>query len=175
MNRVGRDGRGESVWMGFFLVQVLDRFGPVCERRNDGERASRYRAHREALAAALNDAGWDGSRYRRGYYDDGTPLGFAGEEECRIDSLVQSWAVLSGAAPRDRAERAMAEAERRLVSERARMIRLLAPPFDSTQKDPGYIKGYAPGVRENGRIPLVHDGEPHRVEIDLEGKGRRIS
>ena len=105
MNRVGRLGRGESVWLGFFLHSILGRFIPLCEARGDGDRAQRYRAYRERLGATLNEAGWDGAWYRRAYYDDGTPLGSADNDECRIDALAQAWAVISGVAPpeRDRA------------------------------------------------------------------------
>jgi cyclic beta-1,2-glucan synthetase len=102
------------------------------------------------LRTALNEAGWDGAWYRRGYYDDGSPLGTSLADECRIDGLVQAWAVLSGAAPLERAARAMDAVEEQLVSERDGIIRLLTPPFDTTSKDPGYIRGYVPGVRENG-------------------------
>ena len=150
MNRVGRGGRGESVWMGFFLASVLDAWLPFVAERGDDARHERYRLHRQALAAALETAGWDGDWYRRGYYDDGTPLGSRGSDECRIDALVQAWSVLSGAADPGRAERALASAEEHLISESDGLIRLLAPPFDSTGQDPGYIKGYVPGVRENG-------------------------
>jgi N,N'-diacetylchitobiose phosphorylase len=150
MNRVGRLGKGESVWMGFFLYAVLGEFLPICSRRSDTGRVARYEQHREMLRKALEENGWDGEWYRRGYYDDGTPLGSDRDEECRIDALAQSWAVLSGAAPPDRARRAIEAVERRLVSEKDGLIRLLAPPFDRTPKDPGYIKGYAPGIRENG-------------------------
>ena len=150
MNRVGREGRGESVWMGFFLYTVLGDFLPVCERRADRHRIERYVAHREHLRAALNAAGWDGGWYRRGYYDDGTPLGTRKGDECRIDALAQAWAVMSGAAPAARARRAIDAVEQHLVSDRQGLIRLLDPPFEHTPHDPGYIKGYVPGVRENG-------------------------
>ena len=150
MNRVGREGRGESVWLGFFLYALLGDFLPICERRGDAERARRYWQHREDLQKALEDAGWDGAWYRRAYYDDGTPLGSAVNEECRIDALAQAWAVISKAAPLERATQAMAAAERELVSEEEGLIRLLTPPFDRTPHDPGYIKGYVPGIRENG-------------------------
>jgi cyclic beta-1,2-glucan synthetase len=150
MNRVGREGRGESVWMGFFLYAILGEFFPICERRGERNRADRYRAYREKLFSALNEAGWDGEWYRRGYYDDGAPLGSKQGDECRIDALAQSWAVLSRAAPKARAVRAFDAVEKHLVLEDPGLIRLLTPPFDKTSKDPGYIKGYAPGVRENG-------------------------
>ncbi len=150
MNRVGREGKGESVWMGFFLFAALGDFLPFCEARGDGSRVERYRAHRAQLHQALETAGWDGGWYRRAYYDDGTPLGTRDDAECRIDGLAQAWAVLSGAAPRDRAETAMDAVEAHLISETDGIIRLLTPPFDSSPRDPGYIKGYLPGVRENG-------------------------
>ncbi|MFN2370306.1 MAG: GH36-type glycosyl hydrolase domain-containing protein, partial [Candidatus Krumholzibacteriia bacterium] len=150
MNRAGREGRGESVWMGFFLVAVIDAFAPWCEARGDGERAARYRGHRDELAAALNDGGWDGDYYRRGYYDDGAPLGTHLARECRIDGLVQAWSVLSKVAPPERARQALDAIERHLVDERHGLIRLLTPPFVDTPHDPGYIKGYVAGVRENG-------------------------
>ncbi len=150
MNRVGREGRGESVWLGFFYYLVLGEFIPFCERRGDGARVARYREYREALRAALESAGWDGAWYRRAYYDDGTPLGSAMNDECRIDALAQAWAVISRAAPPERAALAMDAVERELVDEKAGLIRLLTPPFDKTAHDPGYIKGYLPGIRENG-------------------------
>jgi cyclic beta-1,2-glucan synthetase len=150
MNRVGREGRGESVWMGFFLYAVIGGFLPLALARGDHARAERWQRRREALRQAIETAGWDGGWYRRAYYDDGTPLGSATSDECRIDALAQAWAVLSGAAPAERARTAMDAVERELVDERDGLIRLLTPPFEHTPHDPGYIKGYVPGVRENG-------------------------
>jgi len=150
MNRVGRLGQGESVWLGFFLFTILRKFLPLCRVREDQPRVSRYERSLAALGIALNDGGWDGGWYRRAYYDDGTPLGSAQSDECRIDAIAQAWSVLSGAAPCDRASLALDAMERFLVDEPARLIRLLTPPFDRTPHDPGYIKGYVPGVRENG-------------------------
>jgi N,N'-diacetylchitobiose phosphorylase len=150
MNRVGREGRGESVWLGFFLAGILDDFIPVCEARGDADRAGRYRDYRASLREALNDGGWDGGWYRRAYYDNGAPLGSAANDECRIDAIAQAWAVLSGVAPAERAEQALDAMEAHLVSEGDGIIRLLTPAFDQTPHDPGYIKGYLPGVRENG-------------------------
>ncbi len=150
MNRVGRLGRGESVWLGFFLHTILQRFSVLADRRGDSARAQRYREYLESLGAALQETGWDGEWYRRGYYDDGTPLGSAESDECRIDALAQAWAVLSGVAPPDRADAALDAVERELIDAGAGLIRLLTPPFDTTPHDPGYIKGYLPGVRENG-------------------------
>jgi len=149
MNRVGSHGRGESTWLGFFLHGVLTDFADVCDARHESERAGRYRADARRLASAL-EAAWDGEWYRRGYYDDGTPLGSAQNDECRIDSIAQSWAVLSGAVPRRFAERAMDAVRTSLVSRASRLLLLLDPPFDHSLQEPGYIKGYPPGIRENG-------------------------
>jgi cyclic beta-1,2-glucan synthetase len=150
MNHVGREGRGESVWLGFFLYKLLEDFIPICDRRGDARHAARYRAHRETLHAALESAGWDGEWYRRAYDDDGLPLGSAENDECKIDMLAQAWAVISGSAPPERAKRAMDAALRDLVDREGKLIRLLTPAFDKTARDPGYIKGYVPGIRENG-------------------------
>jgi N,N'-diacetylchitobiose phosphorylase len=150
MNRVGREGRGESVWLGFFLHDILEAFIPICEASADHGRVSRYRAYQRDLGVALEDAGWDGGWYRRAYYDNGTPLGSAESDECRIDTLAQAWAVISRVAPAERAEQALDAMEEYLVSEPDGLVRLLAPAFDRTVHDPGYIKGYLPGVRENG-------------------------
>ncbi len=150
MNRVGRKGKGESVWMAFFLVTILDLLVPIVEKRSDWERLRRYRQYRQALGAAIDSAGWDGNWYRRAYYDDGAVLGSAASQECRIDAIAQSWAVLSGAASAERARSAMNAVEEQLVDEKAGIVRLLWPPFDRTDHDPGYIKGYVPGIRENG-------------------------
>jgi cyclic beta-1,2-glucan synthetase len=150
MNAVGREGRGESVWMAFFLCDVLRGFEPLCAARGDAVRAERYAAHRAALAAAVERHAWDGAWYRRAWFDDGTPLGSDGRDECRIDLLPQAWAVLSGAAPRARCEQAMDAVARELALPGGRLLRLLAPPFDRSEPTPGYIQGYVPGIRENG-------------------------
>ncbi len=149
MNRVGHRGQGESVWLGWFMARILGDWAAVVEARGDSARAARWRSERVRLQAMLEQA-WDGDWYRRAYFDDGTPLGSAQLTECRIDSISQSWAVLSGAAPVRRAERAMDAVRMQLVRRDAGVIKLLAPPFDETPLDPGYIKGYLPGVRENG-------------------------
>ncbi|MGH7645238.1 MAG: GH36-type glycosyl hydrolase domain-containing protein, partial [Gemmatimonadales bacterium] len=148
MNRVGHRGRGESVWLGWFLHTVLRQFIPLCDTR-DPARAARYTGEAGRLAGAL-DRSWDGEWYRRGYYDDGTPLGSAQNDECKIDSIAQSWAVLSGAAPVKHAERAMDAVRTHLVRRGGRVVLVLTPPFDQSAQDPGYVKGYPPGVRENG-------------------------
>ncbi|MFO1431687.1 MAG: glycosyl transferase [Candidatus Competibacteraceae bacterium] len=150
MNRVGRLGRGESVWMGFFLCHILDLFLPLCERRDDRGRIETYRTYMIDLRSALDDAGWDGEWYRRAYYDDGTPLGTRTDDECRIDALAQAWSVISKVASPDRAGQALDAVEAYLISDRDKLIRLLTPPFENTPHDPGYIKGYVKGVRENG-------------------------
>jgi cyclic beta-1,2-glucan synthetase len=148
MSRIGEAGRGESVWLGWFLHAALLAFAPLAEARND-PRAAIWRAHAAALQPALA-AAWDGEWYLRAYYDDGTPLGSHTDAECRIDSIAQSWAVLSGVAPPERAAQAMASLERELVRPDDGLSLVLTPPFDRTAHDPGYIKGYPPGLRENG-------------------------
>lgn len=152
MNRVGREGKGESVWLGMFLYEILGRFIPLCTQRGRHDKADLYTAYRERLFEALNRkaAGWDGGWYRRAYYDNGQPLGSTQSDECQIDALAQAWAVLSGTASEGRVEMALDALEKHLVDEQVGIIRLLAPAFDKTPNDPGYIKGYVPGVRENG-------------------------
>jgi cyclic beta-1,2-glucan synthetase len=149
MNRVGPLGQGESVWLGWFLAQILGAFAALVDTRGDGARAGRFRRERDGLKRMLEQS-WDGDWYRRAYFDDGTPLGSAQLTECRIDSISQSWAVLSRAAPEARAEHAMDAVRRQLVLRDAGVIKLLTPAFDQSALDPGYIKGYLPGVRENG-------------------------
>jgi cyclic beta-1,2-glucan synthetase len=149
MNRVGHEGRGESVWLGWFLYSVLNEFADISDGRRRDELAERYRAEARRLEDALELA-WDGSWYRRAYFDDGTPLGSADNDDCIIDSISQSWAVVSGAAPARRAERAMDAVRTHLVRRHAQVVVLLTPPFDRGARDPGYIKGYVPGIRENG-------------------------
>ncbi|HEV8267343.1 MAG TPA: carbohydrate-binding protein, partial [Thermoanaerobaculia bacterium] len=148
-DRVGLEGRGESVWLGFFLHIILSDFAGLSASRGDHERAQRYLFERERLSGMLEQA-WDGAWYRRAYFDDGTPLGSAQNDEGRIDSLAQTWAILSGAAPPERAERAMDAVRAHLVKRVSRVILLLHPAFDKTALEPGYIKGYVPGIRENG-------------------------
>jgi cyclic beta-1,2-glucan synthetase len=150
MNRVGVEGRGESVWLAWFLVTVLRAFAVQAEARGDRSVAGEFRRRADAYAVAVETHGWDGAWYRRAYFDDGTPLGSIGSDECRIDSIAQTWSVISGAGDPMRQAQAMRSLEEHLVREEDRLILLLTPPFDETPKDPGYIKGYLPGVRENG-------------------------
>ncbi len=150
MNRVGAEGRGESVWLAWFLHTVLAAFAPIAEARGDRPRAERWRARMKSLRRALERHGWDGDWYRRAFFDDGTPLGSAQNVECRIDSIAQSWAVLSGAADPAHAERAMAAVEEYLIRRGDGLVLLFTPPFDHSDVDPGYVKGYLPGIRENG-------------------------
>ncbi len=149
MNRVGHQGQGESVWLGWFLVAVLNMFAPLCARQGRQDLAERYRNEARWLNGML-ELSWDGGWYRRAYFDDGTPLGSVQNDECRIDSLTQSWAVLAEAAEPRRAEHAMDAVRAHLVRRDAQLVLLLTPPFDRTPLDPGYIKGYLPGIRENG-------------------------
>jgi cyclic beta-1,2-glucan glucanotransferase len=150
MNRVGEMGKGESVWLGWFLHATLAAFAPLAETRDERARAARWRAHIATLQKALEQNAWDGSWYRRGYFDDGTPLGSSTSSECRIDSIAQSWSVISGAADPTRALRAMAAVDEQLINHGEGLALLFTPPFDRTPLDPGYIKGYPPGIRENG-------------------------
>jgi cyclic beta-1,2-glucan synthetase len=150
LNRVGELGRGESVWLGWLLYAALNEFAPYAEARGEAARAAAWRTHARALQAALEREAWDGDWYRRAWFDDGTPLGSATDAECRIDAISQSWAVISGAADVERAARAMAAVDRELIRPKDQVALLFAPPFDKTPLDPGYIKGYPPGIRENG-------------------------
>ncbi|MEO5952526.1 MAG: glycosyl transferase family 36, partial [Chloroflexia bacterium] len=150
MNRVGIGGKGESVWVGWFLYATLKSFVPLCEARNDKEIATHFRVDMDRLQAALEKTAWDGEWYLRAFYDSGEPLGSARSQEAQIDSIAQSWGIISGAADKSRAERAMRSVDERLVLEQEKMILLFTPPFDKTPLNPGYIKGYIPGVRENG-------------------------
>jgi cyclic beta-1,2-glucan synthetase len=149
MNRVGEGGRGTSVWLGWLLIATIDLLAPLADTR-DPARAARWRAHAKSVLQAIETDGWDGYWYRRGTFDDGSLLGSASSDECRIDSIAQSWAVLSGAADPDRARTAMASMTEHLVRPDPGLALLFAPPFDRTTLDPGYIKGYPPGLRENG-------------------------
>jgi cyclic beta-1,2-glucan synthetase len=150
MNRVGMGGRGESVWMAWFLLDTLARFTPIAEARGDHDRARTWQQFAATVRAALERDGWDGAWYRRGYYDNGTPLGSASSDECKIDAIAQSWSVTSGAADPARAAQAMAAVDAHLVDRDTRVAMLFTPPFDRGEQDPGYIKGYPPGIRENG-------------------------
>jgi cyclic beta-1,2-glucan synthetase len=150
MNRVGERGDGESVWLGWFLHAALVAFVPIAEKRRERRRAARWSAHAAALQASLEHEAWDGEWYRRAFFDNGEPLGASAGDECRIDSIAQSWATLSGGAGRERAAQAMNAVERELIRRDEGLALLFAPPFDKTALDPGYIKGYPPGIRENG-------------------------
>jgi cyclic beta-1,2-glucan synthetase len=150
MSRVGAEGRGESVWLGWFLVATLRTFATHVEARDDAGTAAALRAQADTYVEAIEEHGWDGNWYRRAYFDDGTPLGSAASEECRIDSIAQSWSVISGAGQCDRQSLAMRSLDEHLVRDDVGVMMLLTPPFDRTAHDPGYIKGYLPGVRENG-------------------------
>ncbi|MDP9084283.1 MAG: glycosyl transferase [Pseudomonadota bacterium] len=150
MNRVGIAGRGESVWLGWFLYATLLQFAPVAEKRGEPAKAAQWLKHAFALQQAIEREAWDGDWYRRGYFDDGTPLGSVSSDECRIDSIAQSWAVISGGGEHARAVRAMSAVNAQLVSRSDGLVQLFTPAFDNTRHDPGYIKAYPPGLRENG-------------------------
>ncbi len=150
LNRVGVNGQGESVWLAWFLYDVLERFAAICDQAGNNRTAQRYRSQAEEYAAAVERSAWDGAWYRRAYYDDGTPLGSIENKECKIDAIAQSWAVLSGAGDPSHNRQAMQSLSEQLVRPQDRLALLFAPPFDKTTRDPGYIKGYLPGTRENG-------------------------
>ncbi len=149
MNAVGEEGRGESSWLAWFAISAITQFAPTAEQRGDTERAQRWRDYADRLRAALEQA-WDGQWYRRGYYDNGEPLGSRESDECQIDTIAQSWSVMAGAPNRAHAEQAMASVDKLLVDHPHQIARLFTPPFDHGKENPGYIKGYPPGVRENG-------------------------
>lgn len=150
MNMVGHAGRGESVWVGWFLAINLERMAQLADTRGDRARAERYHAEATRLVQAIEQHAWDGNWYLRAFFDDGSPLGAAQNDECRIDALPQSWSVISGMAWPDRMRQAMAAVDAHLIDRDAGLIKLFTPPFDQTPRNPGYIKGYLPGVRENG-------------------------
>jgi len=150
MDKVGEHGKGESVWLAFFLCEVLKRFAEVADMRNDAEFSAECREQARRIAANVEQNAWDGEWYRRAYFDDGTPLGSHTNEECQIDSISQSWGVLSGSADPVRVRGAMEQVNDRLVRRDSGIIQLLDPPFDKAGPNPGYIRGYVPGVRENG-------------------------
>ncbi|HZX21018.1 MAG TPA: glucoamylase family protein [Clostridia bacterium] len=150
MNKIGHEGKGESVWMGWFLGKVLKEFIPVCEKMMDFERAERYKEVMSALKESIETNAWDGEWYKRAFFDDGTPIGSKESRECIIDSLAQSWSVISTLGDVERSKIALKSAEDYLVNEEEGIVALLTPPFDDTDLDPGYIKSYVPGVRENG-------------------------
>ena len=150
LNHVGKEGKGESVWLGWFLAKSLADFAEICDKRNEPKRAEKYHKHAKLLIENLEKNGWDGDWYLRAFFDDGTLLGSHTNDECQIDSLSQSWSVISGKGNRERAARAMQAVDERLIKTDEKLALLLTPPFDKTVLDPGYIKGYPPGIRENG-------------------------
>jgi cellobiose phosphorylase len=172
MNKVGVHGKGESVWNGWFFVTVLKAFAELAGQRGDTPRAAWCRDRAEVLTAALEANAWDGAWYRRAYFDDGTPLGSAQNDECQIDAIPQAWAVISGAADPSRAQQAMAAVEERLVRSEDKLIQLFEPPFDRGALQPGYIKGYVPGIRENGG-QYTHAASWVVLAAALQGRGDR--
>jgi cyclic beta-1,2-glucan synthetase len=172
MNLVGNEGKGESVWVAWFLLDLLRSFTPLCEARGDLASVKQFQAEVERLRRAVEENAWDGAWYRRAYFDEGTPLGSSTNDECQIDSIAQSWAVISGAGDPQRARQAMEAVEQRLVREKDELILLFTPPFDKSALDPGYIKGYVPGVRENGG-QYTHAALWTVMATALLGKGTR--
>jgi cyclic beta-1,2-glucan synthetase len=171
MNRVGIHGKGESVWLAWFLAVTLRAFAEHAESRGEGTIAAEFRRQADLYLAGVEQHGWDGEWYRRAYFDDGTPIGSRENQECRIDSIAQSWSVIAGGRA-DRRTAAMKSLNKYLVREDARLLMLLTPPFDKTEKDPGYIKGYLPGVRENG-AQYTHAALWAVLATALQGNGDR--
>ncbi len=172
MNRVGIEGKGESVWLAWFLISNLRKFSLHAEKRGDTELANELLRTADQYTSAVESSAWDGDWYRRAYFDDGSPLGSRTSDECKIDSIAQSWSVISGAGDPERAATAMASLNKYLVNEEARIILLLTPPFDKTTHDPGYIQGYLPGVRENG-AQYTHAALWAVLATALQGNGDR--
>ena len=172
MNRVGALGRGESVWNSWFLIATLRDFAKLAGSRGDHARAATCLERAEALRSAIEANAWDGAWYRRAYFDDGTPLGSATNAECQIDSIAQSWAAISGVADPSRVESAMRSVDERLVHDKDGVILLFTPPFDDGTLQPGYIKGYVPGVRENGG-QYTHAATWLVLAAATQGRGRR--
>jgi cyclic beta-1,2-glucan synthetase len=150
MNRIGQDGRGESVWLSWFHLSILPQFAEIADKRGESARAQKWRDHVERVRRATEETAWDGGWYRRAYFDDGRPLGSKDNLECKIDSLPQTWAVMCGRADRSRASSGMEEVWQRLVNRSDRFVRLFNPAFDVGDPNPGYVAGYVPGIRENG-------------------------
>jgi cellobiose phosphorylase len=172
MNNVGSHGRGESVWNGWFFVTVLNAFAELAERRSQADDAQWCRERAEQLRVALEAYAWDGAWYRRAYFDDGTPLGSAQNDECQIDAIPQAWAVISGVAKATRTRSAMDAVQQRLVRSGDKLIQLFDPPFDKGTLQPGYIKGYVPGIRENGG-QYTHAATWVALATALQGRGDR--
>ncbi|HEX6628408.1 MAG TPA: hypothetical protein VF105_10650, partial [Gemmatimonadaceae bacterium] len=172
MNRVGIEGKGESVWLAWFLIATLRKFAVHAEQRGDIAVRDEMTAKADEYAEAVDRSAWDGEWYRRAYFDDGSPLGSRTSDECKIDAIAQSWSVISGAGRPDRARQAMQSLNKYLVREDARLIMLLTPPFDKTTHDPGYIQGYLPGVRENG-AQYTHAALWTVLATALQGDGDR--
>ena len=150
MNRVGHEGRGESVWLAWFLCSVVQNFSPLARARGDGARADQWLSARQGWVEALHSHGWDGEWFRRAFFDNGAPLGSSTNAECSIDLIAQAWAVLSGASSDEFIQSAIQSMNQQLVDDKAGLLRLLTPPLEKSDNNPGYIQAYPPGVRENG-------------------------
>ena len=172
MDRVGEGGRGESVWLGWFLYSTLSAFATLADQHGRAELGTDWRQHATSLKASLEREAWDGDWYRRAYFDDGAPLGSVSNTECRIDSIAQSWAVISGAGEPARGVRAMAALDKYLVRRDEKLALLFTPPFDKPAQDPGYIKGYPPGIRENGG-QYTHAAAWAAMAFAMQGDGDR--
>jgi cyclic beta-1,2-glucan synthetase len=172
MNRVGEHGRGESVWLGWFLHATLNAFAPLAQARGELAQATAWLGHASKLRTALETHAWDGEWYRRGFFDDGTPLGSAASDECRIDAIAQSWSVISGGAQPQRAEKAMQSLETHLLRRDPPLALLFTPPFERSLQEPGYVKAYPKGIRENGG-QYTHAAVWTSIAFAMQGKAER--
>ena len=150
LNTVGNKGKGESIWLGFFMYYILDNWTSICEEKLEKDNLEKYQEIKTNLKKALNTRGWDGRWYKRAYMDNGASLGSMENDECRIDSIAQSWSVISNAGDNDKKYISIESLENHLVDKENGIIKLLDPPFEKGKLEPGYIKAYLPGVRENG-------------------------
>lgn len=171
MNDVGKEGKGESVWLAWFLSHTLRKFAAITRQRDEESRTLRYEEVAQKLVKSIDDNAWDGEWYRRAYFDEGTPLGSSSSDECKIDSLAQSWSVITGGGETQRRMTAMDAVRRELVRSKDKIICLLSPPFDKSDMEPGYIKGYLPGTRENGG-QYTHAATWVVMATVLQGKGK---
>jgi len=172
MNKIGEQGKGESVWLGWFIYDILNRFEKYVASKKDQYRRNHYAETAKSLLAAIEENGWDGNWYRRAFFDDGTPLGSSENDECKIDSLSQSWSVISGGGQETRSRQAMEQVYNKLVDKENSLIKVLTPPFDKTELEPGYIKGYLPGTRENGG-QYTHAAAWVIMAMALSGQGNK--
>ena len=172
MNNIGIKGKGESIWLSWFMADILRKMKPLCTYMNEEKKGLEFIETREEIMQNIEKNGWDGNWYKRAYFDDGTPLGSMMNQECKIDSISQSWSVISGSENKSRQETAMNSLYNYLVNKEMGIIKLLTPPFNESDIDPGYIKGYVPGIRENGG-QYTHAAAWAVIAYTIMGKGEK--